>query len=249
MAILAHNAQAVAIGIEAEARVGAGGPYQGAQLAQVLRRRLRLVREGQVGFDVHLDEPAAQLPQQQRGIARAGAVDAVHGHEQVGGADRGHVHLLGDGLQVALAGLGVLPRGLELIPRRLAVLALVVDVQQFLGLGAVQEDAVGAHRLECVPGEGIVAGGDGHAAGGVRLPHGQLQGRGRADAQVHDLAPGGLQAREHAAPHHLTRGAGVAADEHATAIHVGAEGVRVVDDQVGRQALPDDPARAADCDA
>ena len=106
-----------------------------------------------------------------------------------------------------------------------------------------------AHGFERVPLDGVVTGGDRHAAGGPGVAHGQLQGGGRADPEVHDLTAGRLQARQYAAARHLARGSRVAADQHLAPDHVRAEGMAVVDEQVRRQALADDAAGAANCDS
>ena len=78
--------------------------------------------------------------------------------------------------------------------------------------------------------------------------HRELEGRGRADAEVHDLAADGEEAGGDRGLHHRAGGPRVAADEHAAAVEVGPERLGEAHDQLRGERLADDAPHAGDAD-
>ena len=129
-----------------------------------------------------------------------------------------------------------------------AEFALVIQVQQFTALVAVEEQAFGVEELERVVFRRIVRGGDGDAAARAGGAHVDLDGRGGQYADIHYFAAGREQAAGDGMVQHLAARPGVAADDHAARTHVGAESLGEGAGQAGCEEIADHAADAGYAD-
>src|SRR5205085_1363135 len=218
----------------------------GAQLRHRLSLRLRRVREERGGVVVDGEHFATQLAEPARREKRARTVAAVNGNRQTPRAYRLDIKGARQNFQVMSYGISLFDSASDALPSGFGELALVEDVEQFVGLRRVEVESVCANELERVPRLRVVPRGYRNAAIGARPLDCELQARRRADAEVKGFTSRGEKAREHCGARHRPRRARVAADEHASRIEVSAEGLREADDQLRREGLADDAAHAAD---
>jgi len=150
---------------------------------------------------------------------------------------------------VALGGgFGVDDDAPHVLVQRLAELALMVDVEQFGALVAVEEQPLAVEQFQRVVFGRVVRGGDGDAARGADVGHIDLRrGRG-SNADLDHLAAGGEQAAGDGAHQHFAGGARVAGHHHRARPDVRAESLREGAGEVWRQELAHHAPDAGDAD-
>jgi hypothetical protein len=137
---------------------------------------------------------AQRVAQESDGHDGACAVHRIQRHAEMALADAGGIHVAEHALDVQARGGGVVAGGAaDLFVGGAAEIALMIQVQQFAALVAVEEQAFGVEELEGVVFRRIVGGGDGDAAARAGCAHVDLEGGRGQDADVHDFAAGRQQ--------------------------------------------------------
>ncbi len=125
---------------------------------------------------------------------------------------------------------------------------LVVNVKQFLGRPLIEKHPVAVNKLERIPGNRVVTGGDTDATTNVEGLGQVQQGRGGHDPGQYGFAADAFQPRGHRVLQHLAGRAGVAANHHGTAADEYAEGLGKACGYLGRKRFADDASNAGDAD-
>ena len=189
-AVLIDDGEPVGVWVLREADIGAGLRGFRAEFDQVFLGGLGRVREVAGGFGVEVVQFDAQCVQEVSRLVAAGAVDRVNGGREVGGLDQFDIDEFKNAVNVVLVSCGEVFDALQVLDLCVVEVIFFEAADDVIGLVRRRRDAVMAQRLDAVPWEGVVAGGDDHAAVGAEVVGGDGDARGGEDADTDDVAAG-----------------------------------------------------------
>ena len=140
---------------------------------------------------------AAQFREPARDNQRTGPVTAIDGDFQATALDRFNIKSSLERFNVVFDRVLMLDGGLDLFPRRLGKLSLMVNVQKLVGLLRIQIEAVAAYKLQGIPLRRIVTGRNGDTSIRFEPGHRQLETGSGTNVEIDDLTTGREQSGYH----------------------------------------------------